>query len=160
MKHMYLFCLLILLLSACGGEELRLSPEAQSSEKAAIMEPLPTTTADLEEGTEENDMITHQTITAEDAQKFMEEWTEYFLLDVRTEEEYLTQRIDHAILIPYEEIADRFETITTDRDAYILIYCRSGRRSAIAAQQLAEMGYKKVYDFGGILDWPFDTIAG
>ena len=46
-----------------------------------------------------------------------------------------------------------------ETDAEILLYCRSGRRSAEAAEKLAEMGYTNIADFGGIQDWPYETEA-
>jgi len=45
-----------------------------------------------------------------------------------------------------------------DKDAKILIYCRSGNRSQQASQKLIDMGYSRVYDFGGIKDWPYETV--
>jgi rhodanese-related sulfurtransferase len=63
-------------------------------------------------------------------------------------------------LIPYDEIDSRAETEFPNKDMHILIYCRSGRRSAIAAQELIELGYTNVYDFGGIIDWPYTTVSG
>ena len=44
-----------------------------------------------------------------------------------------------------------------DVNAELLIYCRSGRRSSDAAHKLVALGYTGVYDFGGIIDWPYDT---
>lgn len=84
----------------------------------------------------------------------------YILLDVRTKEEFEESRIEGAILIPDYEIAERAETDLPDQDAVILIYCRSGRRSTLAANELADIGYTNVYDFGGIIDWPYDTVSG
>ena len=97
-------------------------------------------------------------ISSGEAKELMEGEENYILLDVRTEEEFLEGHIQGAILIPYDEMANRAEAELTDKDAAILIYCRSGRRSAIAAEILAEMGYARVYDFGGILDWPYEVV--
>jgi len=99
-------------------------------------------------------------ITAEEAHQMMVEADEFILLDVRTEEEFRERRIEGAILIPDFELADRAAAELPDRDALILIYCRSGRRSASAAQMLVAMGYAHVYDFGGIIDWKYDTVNG
>jgi rhodanese-related sulfurtransferase len=82
----------------------------------------------------------------------------YILLDVRTEEEFKERHIKGAVLIPDFQIKQRAETELTDKNALILIYCRSGRRSANSARRLIEMGYTNVYDFGGIIDWPYDTV--
>jgi len=92
--------------------------------------------------------------------QIMSEEEEYILLDVRTEEEYAEAHIEGAGLLPYDEIADRAEAELPDKDAVILVYCKSGGRSEIAAKTLAGMGYSKVYDFGGINDWPYETVPG
>jgi phage shock protein E len=47
-----------------------------------------------------------------------------------------------------------------DKEATYIIYCRSGNRSATAAQQLIDLGYQNVYDMGGIIDWPYETETG
>jgi rhodanese-related sulfurtransferase len=99
-------------------------------------------------------------ITADEAVSMMEDGGMFILLDVRTEEEYNESHIDGAILIPDTEIEERATEELTDKDARILIYCRSGRRSALVAQALADMGYTNVYDFGGIIDWAGDTVSG
>ena len=97
------------------------------------------------------------TISAMEAHRIMEESDSYILLDVRTEAEFLEKRIDGAILIPSTEL-NRAETELPDKNAVILIYCRSGGRSALAAKALTELGYSNVYDFGGIINWPYETV--
>jgi rhodanese-related sulfurtransferase len=99
-------------------------------------------------------------ISAEEAREIMESTNGFIVLDVRTEDEYREKRIDGAILIPDHEIQERAESELPDKNAVILVYCRSGRRSANAAKELADMGYTNVYDFGGILDWTYDTVSG
>jgi len=101
-----------------------------------------------------------RTISAEEAHTMMEKSDNYILVDVRTEEEYNDQRIEGAILIPDFEISERAEAELPDKDATILVYCRSGRRSASAAEILVSMGYTNVYDIGGIIDWPYETVSG
>jgi len=110
--------------------------------------------------TAENTESGWHTISAEEAHTMMEESDNYVLIDVRTEEEYNDLRIEGAILIPDYEISERAEKELPDKDATILIYCRSGRRSASAAEILSSLGYTNVYDLGGIIDWPYDTISG
>jgi len=100
------------------------------------------------------------TINAEEAYQMMAESDDYILLDVRTEEEYREQRIDGSVLIPNDEISIRAEAELPDKDAAILVYCRSGRRSASAAAELAALGYTNIYDFGGIQSWPYETVSG
>jgi rhodanese-related sulfurtransferase len=99
-------------------------------------------------------------ITAEEAKQMMDDGDGFILLDVRTEEEFAESHIEGAILIPDTEIAERASDELPDPDAQILVYCRSGRRSAQAADALTQLGYTSVYDFGGIIDWPYETISG
>ena len=75
------------------------------------------------------------------------------ILDVRTQEEFDGGHIENSVLLPYDEIREKAESVITDKNRTILIYCRSGRRSEIAARELVDMGYADVYDFGGIIDW-------
>ena len=63
------------------------------------------------------------------------------------------------MLIPYNEIGERAEDELPEKDKLILVYCRSGRRSKIAAQALAELGYTNVKEFGGIIDWPYEIVT-
>ncbi len=80
------------------------------------------------------------------------------LLDVRTQEEFDEGHIPGAVCLPNELITADMP-VAFDKDAEILVYCRSGRRSAEAAKKLADMGYINVADFGGILDWPYGTTT-
>lgn len=102
----------------------------------------------------------YQKIAASEARRIMEETDGYILLDVRTQEEFEQAHIKGAMLLPVTDIKDNAEDKLKDKDAVILVYCRSGSRSAQASQQLADMGYTKVNDFGGIIDWPYDTVSG
>jgi rhodanese-related sulfurtransferase len=105
-------------------------------------------------------MAVYQKISAEEAKSMMESGNLYILLDVRTDEEFEAGHIEGAVLIPDYEIKDRVKTKLPDKEALILVYCRSGRRSANAAHEMVAMGYTNVYDFGGIIDWPYDTVGG
>lgn len=82
------------------------------------------------------------------------------MVDVRTPEEYREKRIPGSILLPDYEIRGRAAEVIPDKEAKIVVYCRSGRRSAQAARVLKDMGYSNVYDLGGIIDWPYETISG
>ena len=97
-------------------------------------------------------------ITAKEAKNIMNNETDYLILDVRTEEEFAEAHIEGAILIPDYEIAQKAESILTNKNQLILVYCRSGRRSKIAASELAAMGYTNIKEFGGIIDWPYDIV--
>ena len=80
----------------------------------------------------------------------------YIILDVRTEDEYRDLHIKDAILLPDYDIRRRAGDILIDKEQAIFVYCRSGRRSKLAAQTLAEMGYTNVIEFGGIVKWPYE----
>ncbi|MDO5292009.1 MAG: rhodanese-like domain-containing protein [bacterium] len=101
----------------------------------------------------------YQTITASKAQEIISAQNDVVILDVRTEEEYQTSHIANAILLPYDEISKKAEATLTNKDATILVYCRSGNRSAIAAKELASLGYTNILDFGGINDWPYEVTT-
>ena len=109
--------------------------------------------------TEENKEAVYMNITAEEAKKIMDTESEYVILDVRTEEEFAQGHIPGAILIPDYEIREEAESSLPDKDALILVYCRSGRRSKNAAQILLELGYTNIREFGGIIDWPYETVT-
>ena len=96
-------------------------------------------------------------ITAEEAKQIMDSEEGYIILDVRTQEEYDEGHIPGAIVISHEEIEEKAEDVLTDKDQLILVYCRSGRRSKIAAEALVELGYTNIKEFGGIIDWPYEV---
>lgn len=98
----------------------------------------------------------YQKLTPEEAKERMDA-SEVIVLDVRTKEEYEESHIPNAVLIPNETIADKELEQLPDKEAVILVYCRSGRRSAQAAEKLLQLGYQNIYDFGGIIDWPYET---
>lgn len=97
-------------------------------------------------------------ITPAEAKAIMDEREDYIILDVRTQEEYDEAHIDGAILIPDYEIAVKAESVLKDKDQLILVYCRSGRRSKNAASELVKLGYTNIKEFGGIIDWPYETV--
>lgn len=95
-------------------------------------------------------------INAQKAKELMEKDSSVVLIDVRTKEEYEDGRIPGALLLPYDTITEKTaEHIISSKNSTIIVYCRSGRRSAIAAQTLRSLGYTTVYDLGGISSWPF-----
>ena len=106
----------------------------------------------------ENDQgAVYVNITSEEAKQIMDSEEGYIILDVRTQEEYDQGHIPGAIVISHEEIAEKAEKVLTDKDQLILVYCRSGRRSKLAAEALVELGYTNIKEFGGIIDWPYET---
>ena len=80
------------------------------------------------------------------------------VVDVREPEELLEGYIDGSVLVPLTNFELNAKNMLKDKNALYLLYCRSGRRSAIAAKKLLTMGYTNVIDFGGIIDWPFETV--
>jgi phage shock protein E len=74
------------------------------------------------------------------------------VIDVRTKEEFDKGHIESAIHIPYEQIGDRIEEVTTDLDQPIMVYCRIGRRSGIAQETLRRLGYRNVVNGGAYED--------
>ena len=125
----------ILTLSACAAP-------------AAAAAPTPTATP-----------AAYKKISAADAKARMDSGDEIIILDVRTKEEYDAGHIKGAILVPNETIIDEQPELLPDLDAEILVYCRSGNRSAQAAKKLLAIGYTNVVDFGGIIHWPYEVVT-
>ena len=126
-KILILILLAVLMLTACGKEK--------ETDREAV----------------------YVNITAEEAKQIMDSEVGYIVLDVRTQEEYDKGHIPGAIVISHEEIGEKAEEVLTDKDQLILVYCRSGRRSKIAAEALVELGYTNIKEFGGIIDWPYEV---
>ena len=127
MKKLIIFLLAVMTLTACGQDK-------------------------------ENDQgAVYVNITAEEAKEIMDTEEGYVILDVREQDEYDAGHISGAILIPYTQIEAKANEMLPDKDQLILVYCRSGRRSKIAAEALAELGYTNIKEFGGILDWPYEV---
>ena len=121
--------------------------------------PMETTEPQMTEPQAAEQVITYQQITAQEAKNLMDTESDYIIIDARTDEEFAAGHIPNAIMIPEYEIADRAETELPDKDALILVYCRSGRRSKIAAEALVNLGYTNVKEFGGIIDWPYEIVT-
>ena len=105
-----------------------------------------------------NAKANYQQISAQEAKNLMDTEKNYIILDTRTQEEFAEGHIDGARLIPEYEIAQRAEKELPDKSALILVYCRSGRRSKIASEELVKLGYTNVKEFGGIIDWPYEVV--
>ena len=103
---------------------------------------------------------TYRQITMDEAIIMMEEESNYIILDVRTPEEFSEKHIPGAINIPNETIGTEEVPELPDKDQLILIYCRSGNRSKQASEKLVRLGYMNIVEFGGINDWPGDTVNG
>lgn len=102
---------------------------------------------------------TYRQIGMDEAITMMQEETGYLILDVRTPEEFKQAHIPDAINIPNEAIGTEEISQLPDKDQLILVYCRSGNRSKQASGKLAALGYTNIVEFGGILDWPGETVS-
>ena len=105
---------------------------------------------------EKGEKAMYEQITAEEAKKIMDSGEEHIILDTREQDEFDEGHIPGAILIPYTEIENKAEEMLHDKDKLILVYCRSGRRSKIAAESLSKLGYTNIKEFGGIIDWTYE----
>ena len=101
----------------------------------------------------------YRRVTMEEALTMMEEESGYIILDVRTPQEYRQAHIPNAINIPNETIGTEEISELPAQDQLILVYCRSGNRSKQASEKLAALGYTNIVEFGGIQDWPGETVS-
>lgn len=99
----------------------------------------------------------YKKITVQEAKSIIDK-EEIIILDVRTKEEYDGGHIKNAVLLPVTDISTKASEVLKDKNAKILVYCRSGNRSATASNELIKMGYKNVIDFGGINSWPYEVV--
>ena len=102
------------------------------------------------------DALGYRQITPQEAKALMDSNTGWILLDVRTQAEYDSGHIPGAVLLPNEIIGEAEIPSLPDKDQMILIYCGSGNRSKQAAAKLAALGYDNLYEFGGIIAWPYE----
>ena len=133
----------ILLFAALAASLALLSGCTPSKTKADTAEDMP-------------DKAAYQKISAEEAYEMM--ISQEIVVDVRTREEYDGGHIENAVLVPNESIGSEMPEALPGKEATLLIYCRSGRRSKDAAQKLLALGYQSVYDFGGVIDWPYELV--
>lgn len=93
-------------------------------------------------------------ISVSELHQMCEDRDEFFLLDVRSVEEYQAGHLAGAVLIPY----DQLEAVAADRlpsdSTQIIVYCRTQNRSGVGLQILAALGYKNVTLLtGGFQEW-------
>lgn len=100
----------------------------------------------------------YEKISASQAKELMDTEEDYVIIDARTQEEYDEGHIDGAVLMPEYEVAQKAPQTLKDKEQLILVYCRSGRRSKIASEELIKLGYTNVKDFCGIIDWQYETV--
>ena len=114
-------------------------------------------TEENKEAVQENSNAYHK-IDAKKAKEMMDAG-KVTIVDVRTQQEYREKLIPDAVLVPNETIEDEAKDKLPDTDAVLIVHCRTGVRSKQASDKLVQMGYRNVYDFGGINDWPYDTVS-
>lgn len=180
MKKIFIILILIAIcvsFSACNKDDnsnLATTDSEVTAEDIAEEETVDQSVPDLEEATDAADVDSGQGSAMEEAESsevlndqepvelirigvkqvyedMQKDQPRYFLLDVRTQEEYDYGHIEGAYLIPINELDQRLDELPQDRP--IVIYCRTGNRSARAADILINNGFKEVYDMGGIRDW-------
>ena len=139
----FLLIISLTLFSSCSGN--------------ANTEETQTTTTKLTENTL-NNSLGYEQISGEEAKHLMDTEKEFVIIDARTIEEFNEGHIEGAILIPEYEIGERAEKELPNKEQLILVYCRSGRRSKIASQALADLGFTNVKEFGGIIDWQYEIV--
>lgn len=103
----------------------------------------------------------YKTLTPQQAKQRMEQNDKIVVLDVRTQEEFAAGHIPGAVLLPVDLIEAKSEEVAKvlpDKDAEILVYCRSGKRAHRASQALTDMGYTNIEHIGGIMDWPYEIV--
>ena len=146
MKYFRLFSLLLVsvLLVSFGG--------CKAKEEAPLSTEAPTTK------TTEMINMTYEQISQDEAKRIMDTESDYIIIDARTQEEFDEGHIENAILIPEYEIQEKAPELIPDKNALILVYCRSGRRSKIASEALVQLGYTNVKEFGGIIDWEYEIV--
>lgn len=154
--------LVAIMVSGCAANP----PEATQAPTAAstpVIESTPEATqvptAEPAADTAQSPKAEYRKMTAQEAKARIDSGDELIILDVRTPEEYAQGHIPDAVLLPVSNIAKDAPAQLPDKNAEILVYCRSGNRSRQAAQQLVTMGYTGIFDFGGIIDWPYETVT-
>lgn len=111
--------------------------------------------------TAQTQAASYKTLTPQQAKLRIEQNASIVILDVRTQEEYAEGHIPNAVLLPVDLIEAKSAEVAKvlpDKDAEILVYCRSGKRAHRASQALADMGYTNIEHIGGIMDWPYEIV--
>lgn len=94
-----------------------------------------------------------------EAKELLDTLPERVLLDVREEAEFITGHAVDAMLLPVDELTDETAMdVIPSLQTPVLVYCRSGYRSNLAAHKLEEYGYETVYDMGGLVGWPYGLV--
>jgi rhodanese-related sulfurtransferase len=161
MINLSLLLISVLFLSACRGN---LTDDTYGKREIKIEEPVTSDVYDeeseekivMEEDIVKDEKVEYKKISPDEAKAMMIEGN--LILDVRTPAEYGEGHIQNAVLHPVDDITSGNLGTLDDKDQVILVYCRSGNRSRTASNALIEAGYTQVYDFGGIIDWPYEVV--
>ena len=149
MKKLLPLILTVFLLAGCTAPAQESAPPQESTHPQT----------ETQETTTVKEEITYRQIDMQEAIALMESETGYVILDVRTPEEFAEKHIPNAINIPNETIGREEIPELPDKNQMILVYCRSGNRSKQASEKLAALGYTNVLEFGGIIQWPGETVT-
>ena len=140
---------LILILAGCASQEAAQTqsatenPSATESQAAAI---------------NEKEQETIMLIKPAEGKELLEGENPPLLVDVRTLAEFSESHIPNAINVPLDDVVNGLNSLGIAKDSPVIVYCRSGARSADAAQKLSAAGYSIIYDLGGIINWPYETV--
>lgn len=156
MKKILLILVFILVLGGCQPNKNENSTSQANA--ADSKENIQVEQKDTPKEEKSSQKAQYQKITAEEAKKMMDEQN-VIIVDVRTQTEYQSGHIKDALLIPHDSFDKEPPKELDDKEATILVYCRSGNRSQKAAKKLIELGYTDVYDFGGIGDWKYEIVV-
>lgn len=135
-----LFTLSLIVLAGCGAAQSTADPntgKAAAPPKVSVI----------------------QKVTPAEGKALLESGQDIKLIDVRSADEYKNGHIAKAVNIPLPEVPEKVQAAFPDKTAPIMVYCHSGRRSAEAAARLEAAGYTKIYDLGGIKDWPYEVTT-
>jgi len=138
MKRLFLFFIVIYISIFLGGCSERGTIEGQSQP--------------------EEEVTVVMKIKPEDAKKMLESENPPALIDVREPDEFASGHIPNAVNVPLGDVVNGVIRLGIPKDQPIMVYCRTGRRSSEAASKLQGAGYQKIYDLGGITDWPYEIV--
>lgn len=138
MKRFFLFFIVIYISIFLGGCSERGTIEGQSQP--------------------EEEVTVVMKIKPEDAKKLLESENPPALIDVREPDEFASGHIPNAVDVPLGDVVNGVIRLGIPKDQPIMVYCRTGRRSSEAASKLQGAGYQKIYDLGGITDWPYEIV--
>ena len=100
-------------------------------------------------------------VTFAQAKQLMDSGDAFVFADVRTEEEFALEHAAGAVLFPLDDIDEETaNALIHAKDTAILVYCRTGQRSKLAAKKLVSLGFTKVYDVGSLAGWPYGRDFG